>query len=143
MGDFNWKPSSFYIISASCAPLAPLEEGLDLLEELERALLGNIAQLAEAHDRLLARRVLLLAHDAPLLRLHQVLLLQTAGRVLGSSVENLRRAAHRDHAAVLLAIPASNIPRHLIFIRENLFNKSPYTSTASLFTHIHLLIISF
>ena len=74
---------------------------LHLLEELECALLGDVAHLAETHDGLLARRVLLLADDTALLRLHQVALLQATGRVLGRAVENLRRAADRHHAVLL------------------------------------------
>jgi hypothetical protein len=59
-------------------------------------------------------------------------------------VENLGRATDRyDLSAILLAILASNIARHLIFIRKILLNKSPYTHISSLFAYIHLLIISF
>ena len=74
---------------------------LHLLEELERALLGDVAHLAETQDGLLARRVLLLADDTSLLRLHQVALLQATGRVLGRAVENLRSAADRHHTVLL------------------------------------------
>jgi len=78
---------------------------LHLLEELERALLGDIAHLTQPRDGLLARRVLLLADDAARLRLHQVALLQAAGRVPRRAVEHLRLAADRSNlAAVLVAI---------------------------------------
>ena len=94
---------------------------LYLLEELERALLGDVAQLAQTLDGLLSRGVLLLADDAASLRLHQVCLLQTTGRVLSRTVENLGSATHRHHGATLLALLAiltSHIRRHLIFIRK-------------------------
>ena len=88
--------------------------------------------------------MLLLADNTALLCLHEVLLGQTAGRVLSRAVENLGRAAHGDNlSTLLLAILASNIARHLIFIREILLNRGPYTYFPSLFAYIHLLIISF
>ena len=68
-----------------------------LLEQLERALLGLVAGLDEILQRLLAQRVLLLADNAPLARLHQILLLQATGRVLGRSVIHLRLAADCNH----------------------------------------------
>ena len=46
--------------------------------------------------------MLLLADNAALLRLHQVLLRQPTGRVLGRAVENLRSAARREHISALL-----------------------------------------
>ena len=97
-----------------------LKEGaLHLLEELERALLGDVAELTQLGDRLLASRVLLLADDAARLRLHQVTLLQATGRVLRRAVENLRLAADRSNLAAVLSgvasILTSNI-RHFILI---------------------------
>ena len=64
--------------------------------------------------------MLLLADDAARLRLHQVLLRQTTGRVLGRTVPNLRHAARCDleratllTLLTLLTILASNV-RHSI-----------------------------
>ena len=115
---------------------------LYLLEELERALLGNIAQLAQTHDSLLASRMLLLADDTALLRLHQVLLRQATGRVLGRAVVNLRRAANSHHlSTLLLAVLASKIARHSIFRRKILL--SPYTNRPLFLTDIHSFIIAF
>ena len=75
-----------------------------LLEQLERALLGDIALLLQDLDRLEARRVLLLAHNAALARLHEILLLQPTGGVLGRAVEDLGLGAHRDLRTTLLSI---------------------------------------
>jgi len=81
------------------------EDALHLLEELERALLGHVAHLTQPRDRLLASSVLFLADDATRLCLHQVALLEAAGRVLRRAVEHLRLAADRSNlAAVLIAI---------------------------------------
>jgi len=70
-----------------------------LFEQLERALLGDIARLLELLDRLLARGVLLLGNDAALLGLHQVLLGQATGSVLGRAVPHLRLGANSGHLA--------------------------------------------
>ena len=75
-----------------------------LLEQLERALLGNIALLLQELDRLEARRVLLLAHDAALAGLHEILLGKATGGVLGRAVEHLGLRAHRDLRTTLLSI---------------------------------------
>ncbi len=75
-----------------------------LLEQLERALLGDIALLLQNLDRLEARRVLLLAHNAALARLHQILLREPTGGVLGRAVEDLGLGAHGDLCATLLSI---------------------------------------
>jgi hypothetical protein len=74
-------------------------ESLLLFEKLKRALLGDIASLLELLERLLARRVLLLRHDAALAGLHQILLDQPTGSVLGRAVPNLRLRANRRHLA--------------------------------------------
>ena len=66
-----------------------------LLEELERALLGDVASLLQLRQRLLARGVLTLRYNAPLARLHQVLLDQATGSVLGGAVPDLRLRADR------------------------------------------------
>ena len=75
-----------------------------LLEQLERTLLGNIALLLQELDRLEARRVLLLAHDTALAGLHEVLLREATGGVLGRAVEDLGLRAHRDLRTTLLSI---------------------------------------
>lgn len=62
---------------------------LRALEQLEGPLLRLVARLDEILQRLLAKSVLLLADNPPLLRLHEVGLRQAAGRVLGRSVEHL------------------------------------------------------
>lgn len=66
-----------------------------LLEELERALLGDVASLLQLRQRLLARGVLTLRYNAPLARLHQVLLDQATGSVLGGAVPDLSLGADR------------------------------------------------
>ena len=95
---------------------------LQLLEELERALLRHVARLLEAVDRLLARRVCLLADDAARLCLHEVLLLQTTGRVLGRTVEDLRLGADRRNSRathhLLATILTSDVRRHFILYAE-------------------------
>lgn len=60
-----------------------------LLEQLEGALLGHVAELAELQDGLLASGLLAAAYNATALGLDQILLVETTGSVLGSSVENL------------------------------------------------------
>jgi hypothetical protein len=55
-------------------PLYCFSRSLLLLEKLEGSLLGDIAGLAEARESLESSRVLLLANNATILRLHQVLL---------------------------------------------------------------------
>jgi hypothetical protein len=83
--------------------VSPLSNSiLYLLKQLERALLRDISKLTQTLDRLQASRVLLLADNAALLRLHQVLLRKPTGRVLSRAVENLRSAARRQHISTLL-----------------------------------------
>lgn len=84
-------------------------ESLLLLEKLKRALLGDIASLLQLLERLLARGVLLLGHDAALAGLHQILLDQPTGSVLGRSVPNLRLRANRRHLATSLNVLASHV----------------------------------
>lgn len=60
-----------------------------LTHQLEGALLGLVAQCEEMLNGLLARRMLL-ARDDAIVVLHQILLLQAAGRVLSRSMEYLR-----------------------------------------------------
>jgi hypothetical protein len=78
-----------------------------LLKELEGALLGNIARLLELAERLEARGVLLLGHNATLLGLHEILLGQPTGSVLGRSVPDLGLGASSNHSAAILLILAS------------------------------------
>ena len=52
------------------------------MEDLEGALLGLVARLDEELERLLARRVLLLAHNLATLGLHEVILLQATLRYM-------------------------------------------------------------
>ena len=74
---------------------------LGLLEQLEGALLGDVARLLELSQSLLARRVLLLADNATLARLHQVLLGQATGSVLGGAVVDLSLGADSRRLAAL------------------------------------------
>ena len=60
-----------------------------LAHQLEGALLGLVARRKEMLNGLLARRMLLARNDATTV-LHQILLLQAAGRVLSRSMEYLR-----------------------------------------------------
>lgn len=91
-------------LSKRCLSIYRKRFSLLLLEQLERALLGDIALLLQELDRLEARRVLLLAHNAALARLHEILLLQPTGGVLGRAVEDLGLGAHRDLRTTLLSI---------------------------------------
>lgn len=64
--------------------------------------------------------MLTLGHDATLASLHEVLLGQATGSVLGSAVENLGLAANCDHAAhhyVILAVLASGRV-HLLYFTQ-------------------------
>ena len=63
--------------------------GTVLVEQLEAALLGLVALAGQVLQGLLASGHLLAADNAAVLVLDEVLLLQTAGRVLGSAVEHL------------------------------------------------------
>ena len=64
-----------------------------LFEELEGALLGNVAERTQTLDGLHALGVLLLGHDTTSLGLHQVLLGQATGCVLGRFMVNLSLGA--------------------------------------------------
>jgi hypothetical protein len=61
-----------------------------LAEEAELALLGNVAELTQTLDGLLARRLLTAADDTTTLGLHEILLSEATGSVAGSAVEDLR-----------------------------------------------------
>jgi hypothetical protein len=80
-----------------------------LLEELERALLGDVASLLQLRQRLLARGVLALRYNAPLARLHQVLLDQATGSVLGGAVPDLRLRADRWELRAATHVLASTV----------------------------------
>jgi hypothetical protein len=95
-------------------PIQTLIACLLLLKKLEGALLGDVAQLLQLLDSLLARSVLLARNDATLLGLHQVLLGQATGSVLGSAVVNLSLGADShlrttNHVVAIVAILASNV----------------------------------
>ena len=92
------------------------------MEELERSLLGLEALGVKTLECLLARGVLALADNATLLGLHQILLGQATGSVLGGSVEDLGLGAHSDrgatdHHIVVLAILTSNVV-HLLYLPQ-------------------------
>ena len=96
-----------------------------LLEELEGTLLGDVAELTQLLDCLLARRVLAAADDATTLGLHQILLGEATGSVLGGAVENGRLGAHGGDLctslllALGLAILAGNVTTsicHLFYL---------------------------
>ena len=72
------------------------------MEKLEGALLGLVALGVKTFESLLARSVLLLADDATLLSLHQILLGESTGSVLGSAVEHLSLGAHSSLGTTLL-----------------------------------------
>lgn len=67
-----------------------------LLKKLEGTLLGYIAQLLELLDCLQAGSVLPAADDATDLGLHQILLREATGRMMGGAVEYLGLGADSD-----------------------------------------------
>ncbi len=69
------------------------------MEELEGSLLGLEALGVKTLESLLARGVLTLGYDTTLLGLHQILLGQATGSVLGGSVVDLGLGAHSEHLA--------------------------------------------
>ena len=90
-----------------------------LFKELELTFLGRIAQLTQTLDSLEASSVLATRHNLALV-LHQVLLGQTTGSVLGRAVVHLRlganchlRTTHHIHvvatSAVILTVLASHV----------------------------------
>ena len=115
--DFHKKYTLFYVI----------KHLLLLLEQLERALLGDVASLLQLCQRLLARGVLALGYNATLARLHQVLLDQATGSVLGGAVPDLRlradrwdlRAASHVHAHVLASTVVAAAVHLLYFTHRN------------------------
>ena len=79
-----------------------------LLEEAERSLARLVALAGQELQGLLAGLHLAAAHDATVLVLHEVLLLQATRRVLGGSVEYLSLGANSHfkfgHLILLTAI---------------------------------------
>ena len=116
--DFHKKYTLFYVI----------KHLLLLLEELERALLGDVALLLQLRQRLLARGVLAFGYNATLARLHQVLLDQATGSVLGGAVPDLRLRADRwelraaVHAHVLASIVVNGV--HLLYFTHRNYLES-------------------
>ncbi len=68
------------------------------------ALLGGKAELAQAAERLLARRGLLAAHDLAALVAEQILAGQATLGVVGRAVVDLGLATDAHHAAACLGI---------------------------------------
>ena len=95
------------------------------MEQLEGALLRLVALGEQLLDSLLASGVLLLRNDATLLGLHQILLGEATGSVLGSAVVNLGLGANSDHLAThhgVVAILTSRVGRvHSILTLEKYF----------------------
>ena len=101
-------------------------------EELEGALLGDVAELAQAAERLLTRRRLLLAHNLAPLVLDQILARQATLGVVGRAVENLRLATDRGHAATRHRLVCRVIRRRVVrgVHGSCLYRKSRFFSTA-------------
>lgn len=97
-----------------------------LLEELERALLGDVASLLQLSQRLLARGVLTLRYNAPLARLHQVLLDQATGSVLGGAVPDLSLGADRWELRAATHVLASSVVNsvHLLYFTHRNYLES-------------------
>ena len=102
----NLSPQSTLLIVTSS-----FFRSLLLLKKLERALLGHITGLLQLLQGLQARSMLLLGHDAALASLHQVLLGQATGSVLGRAVPHLGLRAYRDHLTTGLVILTSHVRR--------------------------------
>lgn len=77
-----------------------------LVEQPERTLLGLVALAGQVLQGLLAGEHLAAAHNAAVLVLHQILLGQTTGGVLGRAVENLGLGANCDHLRHLILLTA-------------------------------------
>lgn len=89
-----------------------------LAEQAEAALGRLVAELEQAGDRLLARRMLLAADNAAHLRLHQILLLQTAAGVLRRTVEYL--CLRTDRLFVHSILRTENMPPFRLCSGKNL-----------------------
>jgi len=105
-----------------------------LLEELEGALLGDISGLSQLLDCLEACCVLGLGYNAALAGLHEVLLDQATGSVLGGSVEDLCLATNCDHAAHLwVRYVLASIAVHFVYtLRSDFFLEHFETGNTSL-----------
>jgi len=77
-----------------------------LVEEVENALLGLVAPARQVLERLAARGLLLAAHNAAVLVLDKVRLLETPGRVHRRSVENLCFGANSGYFGHLILLTA-------------------------------------
>ncbi len=77
-----------------------------LVEQTERTLLGLVALACQVLQGLLASHHLAAAHDAAVLVLDEILLLQATGGVLGGAMENLSLGANCDHLGHLIQMTA-------------------------------------
>ena len=75
-----------------------------LSEKFKCSLLGNISGLLELLESLETGGVFTLGNNATLLSLHQILLGETTGSVLSSSVPDLRLGANSHHSTTLLLL---------------------------------------
>jgi hypothetical protein len=98
-----------------------------LLKKLEGTLLGDITSLLELLESLEASSVFLLGNDATLSGLHQILLGQTTGSVLGSSVPDLGLGASSNHLTTGLDILASHVSR--VGVRVHFYTKGKEIKT--------------
>ena len=105
------------LVASSQAPRPSLFRKYLLAEKLECALLRLVSRLAQTRKRLLTRRMLLAAYNAPLLRLHEVLLLESAARVLGRSMVHHRLRTHRLHRTATHVVLACRVILHVHVLR--------------------------
>jgi hypothetical protein len=93
-------------------------------KEAKLTLLGDVAQLTQLLDCALASCVLAAADDTTLLGLHQILLSQATGSVLGRSVKDLGLGSNGGYLAsslyVVVATVATSLS-HLGFYLERTF----------------------
>ncbi len=107
-----------------------------LLEQLEGALLGDVAQLAQILDGFTASGLLATADDTSALGFDQILLGQTTGSVLGGSVEHFGLGAQglefgaTHHGGIVFAGTAAVLARcttsrgHFVSIVERIKNQT-------------------
>lgn len=91
-----------YTCLEEAAALLPATRAGVLLEQLEGALPRLVALAGQELQRLLAGQHLLAAHNAAVLVLDEVLLVQAAGRVLRRAVEHLGLGANRGDICHLI-----------------------------------------
>ncbi len=77
-----------------------------LVEQTEGTLLGLVALAGQVLQGLLAGHHLAAAHNATVLVLDEILLLQATGGVLGGAVEYLSLGANSDHLGHLIHLTA-------------------------------------